>query len=94
MGAVRAKYQNGVLMPLEPLELEDGAEVMVSVEAAASVDGRIAALRASAGGWKGSRDPEELKRMIYQARSLAPRQYGTTSPFSRTTAGTSNGSRT
>ncbi len=32
MSAVRAKYENGVLTPLEPLDLEDGAEVMVSVE--------------------------------------------------------------
>ena len=32
MSTVRAKYANGVLTPLEPLELEEGAEVMVSVE--------------------------------------------------------------
>ncbi len=32
MNAVRAKYENGVLTPLEPLDLEEGAEVMVSVE--------------------------------------------------------------
>ena len=32
MCAVRAKYENGVLTPLEPLDLEEGAEVMVSVE--------------------------------------------------------------
>ena len=29
---MRAKYENGVLTPLEPLDLEEGAEVMVSVE--------------------------------------------------------------
>ena len=34
MSTVRAKYQNGVLTPLEPLELEEGAEVTVSVESA------------------------------------------------------------
>ena len=34
MNAVRAKYENGVLTPLEPLDLEEGAEVMVSVEGA------------------------------------------------------------
>ena len=32
MSTVRAKYENGVLTPLEPLDLEEGAEVMVSVE--------------------------------------------------------------
>ena len=39
MCAVRAKYENGVLTPLEPLELEEGAEVMVSVESATSPAG-------------------------------------------------------
>ena len=36
MTAVRAKYENGVLTPLEPLDLEEGAEVIVSVEGAPS----------------------------------------------------------
>ena len=31
---VKARYANGVLTPLEPLSLEEGAEVTVSVEAA------------------------------------------------------------
>ena len=34
MSTVRAKYANGVLTPLEPLDLEEGAEVTVSVEGA------------------------------------------------------------
>ncbi len=32
MTAVRARYENGVLTPLEPLDLAEGAEVMVSVD--------------------------------------------------------------
>ncbi len=31
---VRARYTNGALVPLEPLDLEEGAEVVVSVEGA------------------------------------------------------------
>ena len=31
MATVRARYEKGVLTPLEPLELEDGAEVVVAV---------------------------------------------------------------
>ena len=31
---VRAKYTNGALVPLEPLDLEEGTEVTVSVEGA------------------------------------------------------------
>ena len=29
---VKARYSNGALVPLEPLDLEEGKEVMVSVE--------------------------------------------------------------
>ena len=35
MTTIRAKYRNGVLTPLEPLEIEEGAEVIVSLENAA-----------------------------------------------------------
>ena len=31
---VKARYANGVLTPMEPLDLEEGAEVTVSVEGA------------------------------------------------------------
>ena len=33
---VRARYANGVLTPLEPLDLEEGSEVTVSVQDGAS----------------------------------------------------------
>ena len=33
MVSVKARFSNGVLTPLEPLDLEDGAEVVVSVAA-------------------------------------------------------------
>lgn len=36
MSTVRAKYENGVLTPLEPLDLEEGADVTVSVESAST----------------------------------------------------------
>ena len=32
MSTVRAKYENGVLMPLDPLNLEEGEEVVLSIE--------------------------------------------------------------
>ena len=34
MATIRAKYEKGVLTPLEPLDLEEGKEVVVSVESA------------------------------------------------------------
>ena len=32
MSTVRARYENGVLTPLEPLDLEEGTEVVVSIQ--------------------------------------------------------------
>ena len=32
MNTVRVRYENGVLIPLEPLDLEEGIEVTVSLE--------------------------------------------------------------
>ena len=72
---VKARFSNGVLTPMEPLDLEEGQEVMVSiVEDVPSTDRRLEALRASAGGWEGGRDPEELKRMLYEARVKGSRE--------------------
>ena len=36
--SVKAKYSNGALVPMEPLDLEEGREVMVSIEEASSPD--------------------------------------------------------
>ncbi len=30
--AIRAKYEKGVLKPLEPIELEEGEEVLIRIE--------------------------------------------------------------
>ena len=35
---VKARFSNGVLTPLEPLDLEEGKEVVVSIEDAPSTD--------------------------------------------------------
>ena len=39
MATVRARYEKGVLTPLEPLDLEEGKEVVVSIEGAPVTDG-------------------------------------------------------
>ena len=73
---VRARFSNGVLMPLEPLDLEEGREVMVSIDAdpQLSDEERLKITKSAAGGWKGSQDPEELKRMLYEARLTGSRE--------------------
>ena len=42
--SVRVRYANGVLTPLEPLDLEEGDEVTVSIEGAPPSGGGLAAI--------------------------------------------------
>ena len=42
--SVKARYANGVLTPLEPLDLEEGDEVTVSIKGAPSSAGGLAAI--------------------------------------------------
>ena len=58
-------------MPLEPLDIEERASLLVSVDVESRVsraERGLKALRAAAGGWKGSHNPDELIRNIYEAR--------------------------
>ena len=71
---IRARFSEGMLRPLEPLDLEEGAEVTVSIEDAPAPDRSVRALRATAGAWKGQHDPGELKRVIYEARQTGSRE--------------------
>ena len=61
-------------MPQEGLDLEEGKEVVVSVEEITSEDGAVKSLKEAGGGWIGMHDPEQLKRMIYEARINGSRQ--------------------
>ena len=67
---IKARYSNGKLTPLEPIDLKEGDEVTVSIEdkPQLSDEERLRRFKAAAGGWVGRHDPEEFKRMIYQAR--------------------------
>ena len=71
---IRAKFTGGALKPLEPLDLEEGTEVIVSIEDSLPSDEVIRALRATAGAWKGKHDPDELKRILYEAQFTGSRQ--------------------
>ena len=43
MATIRARYEKGVLTPLEPLDLEEGKEVVVSVQDAPTPNGEYRA---------------------------------------------------
>jgi predicted DNA-binding antitoxin AbrB/MazE fold protein len=68
---VRAKYANGVLTPLEPLELEEGAEVVLSVESDAPLDPQQKSEKTKfrvnpnhSGFLPGMDDPKKMKQLL------------------------------
>ena len=75
---VKAKYTNGALMPHMPLDLEEGAEVTLSVESTdeLSLEERIKITKSAAGKWKGLHDPEEFVRRVYESRKAGARVEG------------------
>jgi predicted DNA-binding antitoxin AbrB/MazE fold protein len=65
---IRARFSNGVIEPLEKVELEEGEEITIVISERAKGQGMRETLRATAGAWKGLIDGEELKRNIYADR--------------------------
>ena len=70
---IRAKFSKGVIEPLEKVDLEEGEELTIIISERAKGKEMAEALRASAGAWKGTHDPEELKRNIYADRLINDR---------------------
>ena len=73
---VKAKFINGHIVPLEPLDIEEGADlsVEVSIPPQRSASERMKRTMSAAGGWKGRHDPEELKRRLYEARLVGSKE--------------------
>ena len=73
---LRAKFSNGVLTPLDKLDLEEGAEVTVSIDDGPELttEERIEILKSTAGAWeKNSEYWERTKHMLYEARRTGSR---------------------
>ena len=69
---IRVRFSDGVLKPLERLELKEGDEVTVTISALPSRSGPDS-LKRTAGGWAGLVDAEKLKRDIYESRLVTTR---------------------
>lgn len=67
---IKAKFTDGVLVPLETLDLNEGDEVLVTLDAKAVVpfEELTERSKAAAGGWAGPIDAEKLLRDIYTSR--------------------------
>ena len=77
---VKVRFANGVLTPLEPLDLVE-AEYRVTVATAGEEPAAVApedsvvedAFQSALGAWRGTHDPEELIRQIYADRLVNTR---------------------
>ena len=69
---VKATFSKGVLIPQESLDLEEGENVVLSISGAPA-ERSLEVLRATAGAWKGTHDPDALKQAIYSDRRTASR---------------------
>ena len=70
---IHARFSKGMIEPLEELDLQEGEEIRIIITKNAKWKRMIDALQASAGGWKGTHDPEELKLNIYADRLINTR---------------------
>ena len=69
---VKARFTNGTLTPLEPVELKEGDEVTLSIDDTPqlSYEERFAKFKAAAGGWEDNGEYwDNFKEYIYEARS-------------------------
>jgi predicted DNA-binding antitoxin AbrB/MazE fold protein len=71
-GTIRARVRDGVLEPLEALNLPEGKEVTVTILDLTLAGDPDAFLR-SRGAWKGLIDAEALIRNIRESRSISTR---------------------
>jgi len=70
---IKARFKNGIIEPLENLELRDGEEIILTIVRRSETSEEQDAFKKSRGGWKGLIDCEKLKRDIYESRSIQTR---------------------
>ncbi len=70
---IKARFRNGVIEPLEKVELREGEEFTLTIVRLPAVSKARDAFKESRGGWKGLIDCEELKKNIYEDRLLHTR---------------------
>jgi predicted DNA-binding antitoxin AbrB/MazE fold protein len=70
---IKARFSNGVIEPLEKVEIPEGEEITVTIEETSERKRFLEALKSTAGGWKDLIDAEELKKNIYNDRLISAR---------------------
>ncbi|MFC1716345.1 antitoxin family protein [Candidatus Poribacteria bacterium] len=72
---IKARYKNGIIEPLEKLDIIDGSEITITLEDVSpslTEDGKRERFLSSAGSWKDIVD-EAFLEGIYNQRSLRTR---------------------
>jgi predicted DNA-binding antitoxin AbrB/MazE fold protein len=69
---IRARYHAGKLGPLEPLDLEDGKEVLITV-AEPKAPPALDTIAATSGAWKDLLDCEQFERDVAESRLIQTR---------------------
>jgi predicted DNA-binding antitoxin AbrB/MazE fold protein len=73
---IKARFKDGMIEPLEKLDIDDGKEIMISIVEVPNEDEEktfINGINASFGGWKDKVDCEELIKNIYNDRLISTR---------------------
>jgi len=71
-GTIRVRVRQGLLEPVEKLDLPEGKEVTITI-LDAQPEGVEEAFRRSFGGWKGTIDAEGLIQRIRESREVSTR---------------------
>jgi len=71
---IKAKFSNGVIKPLEKLELKEGEEIKVTISSLSETEKTLEAIRSTAGAWKKTVNCEKLIKDIYESRRLSAKR--------------------
>jgi predicted DNA-binding antitoxin AbrB/MazE fold protein len=64
---IKARYHAGKFEPLEPLDLEEGKEVMITVAEPESAPAAVDPLAATSGAWKDLLDCEQFEKDVAES---------------------------
>ena len=72
---IKAKFSQGVIKPLEKLDIQDGTEISVTIVKTTDLSEkeRLKRAKSAAGAWKDIPETEELKQIIYESRRTGSR---------------------
>ena len=70
---IKAKFKNGVIEPLENLDIKEDEELLVTVRSLVAPEDRF---KRAMGSWRGTVDCEQLIKDIYDSRWLSTARPG------------------